>query len=355
MKRRRVIEMMRADAAGRGSMRAEPGVVEATRGGVVESVHRVHAVVVDATGTQLASAGDADLLVHARSSVKAVQAMPLVEDGVADALGWGTEELALACASHSGTLRHVEIARRMLDSIGLGADALACGAHWPMAREAARELRGAGGRPSRLHNNCSGKHAGMLAVALHHGWEPDGYHLLEHPVQQRALAGMARWSGEAVSSIATGVDGCGVVTFGVPLVALARTFAALNRAAGAGERAPMQIVGAMTKHPDLVAGEGRLCTELMRATAGRVFLKVGAEGVYAAACRQTGRAVALKVEDGAMRAVEPAAVAVLLAAGLLGQAEAERLQPLARPPITNTRDEPVGELRARVDLRQGVP
>ncbi|MBR9989077.1 MAG: asparaginase, partial [Gemmatimonadetes bacterium] len=201
--------------------------VEVLRGGFVESVHRVSVAVVDSTGSMRARAGSPEGAVFARSAVKPVQAVPLVTDGGADQFGWGAPELAMMCASHSGEARHVDIARRMLSSLGLDEDVLACGAHAPFNASAARDLRERGERPSRLHNNCSGKHAGMLALAATHGWPLRGYHEAEHPVQLRMLQEISRWSDIGTDRIAVAVDGCGVATFMLPLSALALTFARL--------------------------------------------------------------------------------------------------------------------------------
>jgi L-asparaginase II len=192
-------------------------IVEIRRGPLVESSHRVSIVVVDGAGHVRATSGDPDLVVFARSAVKPVQAQPLVDDGVLERFGWGDPELALACASHSGEAQHVDLAGTMLESIGVGENALACGAHMPFDDAAARLLRDRGMLPRRLHNNCSGKHAGMLALAAAHGWRLDGYNDPAHPVQRRMLEEMARWSGVAANDIGVAVDGCGVATFALPL------------------------------------------------------------------------------------------------------------------------------------------
>jgi L-asparaginase II len=327
-----------------------PSVVEVTRGSTVESVHRLSIAVVDASGALRAAAGSPDRVVFARSAVKPLQAVPLVADGVLRRYGWGDAELALACASHSGEARHVELARSMLASLGLDEDALACGAHAPFNDAAARTLRERRERPGRLHNNCSGKHAGMLGLASAHGWSIAGYHTREHPVQLRMLEEMSRWSGVAQDRIEVGIDGCGVATFAVPLRALARTFAALAAGARSAAGVEARVVGAMTRYPELVGGTGRLCTELMRMTGGRIFAKVGAEGVYCAGAPGAELGIAIKVEDGAKRAAEPALIEVLRLLGLIGDEEMMQLESFTNPPILNTRNEVVGALRARVRL-----
>lgn len=357
-----------------GAGRARGVTVEVERGGVVESRHRVHVAVTDAAGRLRAWAGDAGFRTFARSSIKAIQALPLVEDGGVDRFGLTDAEMAVCCASHSGEPYHVEAARSILGKVGLGEDALACGAHAPWHKESARALTEAGIRPGRIHNNCSGKHAGMLALARLHDWPTTGYHEASHPVQRRVLAEVARWAEVPEKQIDVGVDGCGVATFAVPLEALAGAVARfgavawsaeriVTATAGAGEadaagggapergaEAAARIVAAIRRHPEYVAGADRLCTDLTRATEGRVVAKIGAEGVYVAAVPAEGVGIALKVEDGARRAVEPALLGVLRELGLISAEEYDSLERYAEPVLTNTRGEAVGEVRAVVAL-----
>jgi L-asparaginase II len=324
-------------------------VVEVRRGGEIESVHRVSIAVVERSGRLHAAAGHAGLVTFARSAVKPIQALPLVEDGVVDRFGLSDRELALCCASHNGEPHHVGVAAGLLQRLGLSEDALACGPHDPLYAPAARALRDAGQQPGRIHNNCSGKHAGMLALARAHGWPVEDYHTAPHPVQQRMLFEMSRWSGIAAEHIATAVDGCGVVTFALPLEAMARAFARFaGNAADGGPAA--RIVAAVAAWPEYLAGTGRLCTKLLRASAGRIVAKVGAEGVYCAAVPEAGLGVALKIEDGATRAAGPALLATLQDLDVLRPAERTELQDLAAPELRNTRGERVGELRAWIGL-----
>lgn len=324
--------------------------VEVRRGETVESLHRVSVAVVAADGRLRAHAGDPDLVVFARSAVKPVQAIALVEDQAADRFGWSDRELALACASHSGEPRHVEVVASMLASLGLGEDALACGAHAPFDDAAARELVRRGEKPTRLHNNCSGKHAGMLALAAAHGWPPGGYHEPAHPVQLRMLHELSRWSAIRTDAIQIAVDGCGVSTFALPLHALALSFARLAIGARDQDGPAGRLIRAMTGHPELVGGTDRLCTALMQVAGGRIFAKVGAEGVYCAGVPAEGIGIALKVEDGAKRAAEPALIEVLRLRGLLTEEDMRELARYARPRVLNTRGDVAGSLEARVEL-----
>ncbi|MEZ4423257.1 MAG: asparaginase [Gemmatimonadota bacterium] len=320
------------------------------RGAVEESSHAVHAAVVDAHGRTVASVGDPDRVTFFRSSAKPLQALPLVEDGVADRFGFTAAELAICCASHGAEPRHVALVQGMLDRLGLSADALECGAHPPMHGPSAEALVRSGRAPGRIHNNCSGKHTGMLALALHHGWDPSGYAGAEHPVQRRMRTEVARWSARPAADIPVAVDGCGVSCFALPVRDMAAAyarFAAQARQGGSARR----IVDAMTTHPWAVAGEGRLCTDLMAQTEGRLFAKVGAEGVYGAGAPAEGLGIGLKVEDGGWRAAGVALLAVLDAVGLLSEDDRSALEGWAHPPVHDTRGEVVGRVEPALRVR----
>jgi L-asparaginase II len=323
--------------------------VEITRGAIVESRHVVHAVVAHADRGIIASCGDAGYVSFVRSAIKMFQALPLAEDNVVSSLGLTTKELALCTASHNAESFHVEAARCLLAKAHTSADALACGPHPPMYGPAAAALEDAGLAFGRIHNNCSGKHAGMLALAKHHGWPQEGYHRLDHPVQQRVIRTLAAWTGVGGPAMEVAVDGCGLPTFALPLdrVALA---CARFAAAAAADTPAATIVSAMTAHPEYVGGAGRLCTALMQTAAGRLFAKVGAEGYYCAGIPAMRLGIALKVEDGAKRASEPALLAVLSAVDALRDDERDALRDFAQPTLLNTRGEAVGEIRVRIAL-----
>lgn len=324
--------------------------VEVRRGSMVESVHRVHVVECDGDGSVTAHAGDAHRPTFARSAIKPIQALPLVQDGAAARFGLTPEEIAVCCGSHNGASLHVEAARSILAKAGVSTDALACGPQVPRGDAAREMLRAQRRSPERVHNNCSGKHAGMLALAQHHGWPVEGYHELDHPVQDRIATELGSWIGRPAAEIPTAVDGCGIPTFRVELAALAGAFARLALAAAGEQGAPATVMGAMVRHPEYVAGEERLCTDLMRAARGSLFVKFGAEGVYCAGVPAAGRGIALKVEDGARRASEPALLGVLDALGHLPPGVLESLDRYAEPGIENTRGEVVGSIRTVVHL-----
>jgi len=308
--------------------------VEQRRGGVTETLHRIHVAVVDAGGALVARAGDPDFVTFWRSAAKPFQAVPLVADGAADRFGVTAAELALCCASHSSEPSQVDHVKAFLQRIGCGEGDLRCGPHTPLADHVAKDYQARGVRLSPAYSNCSGKHTGMLVLARHHGWPIEDYDRLAHPVQQRCLAAVSKWTGVAVERIGTGVDGCGVVCFALPLRSMALGYASL----GTGDSS--RIVEAMLRHPELIAGERRPCTEMMRAHPGRVITKVGAEGVYSALLVGEQLGVALKVEDGHGPAAALAMAAVLEQLGLRPQPAS-----LAERPNFNTRGERVGALR----------
>ncbi|HEX2210007.1 MAG TPA: asparaginase [Longimicrobium sp.] len=329
----------------------QESVVEVTRGAVVESRHRVHVAVVDADGTLRAFSGDPDWVTFWRSAAKPIQAVPIIDDGAMERFGILPRELALACGSHSGTAAHVKVAEALLERIGVTAEALACGPHSPFDDDTRRDLVEQGLEPVRLHNNCSGKHAGMMAIARARGWDVDGYQRVEHPVQARLLTEVARWTQMPPEAIGLGVDGCGVVTYALPLRQMALAYAGLAAAARRGEPGPAAVVHAMAAHPEMVAGEGRICTDLARITEGRVFAKTGAEGVYCVGVPGAELGIAIKVEDGNVRAVAPAVAGVLRELDLISEDDFGALHAYVFPEVANTRGEVTGQVRPSIGLR----
>lgn len=316
--------------------------VVVTRGRAVESVHRVAAAVVR-DDTLMGAAREPALLTYWRSCAKPFQALPLVESGGLEELGWGADELALACASHGGEPEHVAIAERMLATLGLEGGDLACGVQEPLSARGVRLLRECGGRATRLHNNCSGKHAAMLARARLAGWPMEGYHRADHPVQRSSAKTVARWAGISCSDLERAVDGCGVVVFGSSLETMARAWSRFAAAASDGDASARRVVEAMISNPFLIGGTDRFDTVLMEEAPG-VLSKVGAEGVHAAAIVDQGIGIAVKVEDGAARAQYPALLALLQRLGAVPDPLPPRLAEFAHRPVRDTRNEIVGEI-----------
>ena len=335
-------------------------LVEVRRGAIIESRHWGHVVAVDADGRLIARLGDPSVVTYLRSSAKPHQAVPLVATGAADRFDFTPREIAVACGSHNGEPAHEETVAAMLRKIGLDEGALKCGTHEPFSREATLELRRRGERPRVLQNNCSGKHTGMLALALHLGAPTQTYDAPDNPAQQLITRTVAEFSGVAAAELAIGVDGCGAPVFGLPLGAMALMYARLvappSSFAPATRAACERIVAAMSEHPEMVGGTSeRLDTELMRAAPGLIS-KVGAEGVYTAGVRPTekyprGLGLALKIEDGEDRRARPTVIIeALRQLGVLGADALARLRPYASFPIRNHRSDHVGDVRANFKL-----
>ena len=325
-------------------------VVEALRGDVVESVHRVHVAIAHADQGLIASAGNPAHKSFVRSSIKMFQALPFVEAGGVERFDLTGEELALCAASHGGEPFHVAAARSILQKANLTDAALACGPHLPLHEPTANAMLCAGETAGRIHNNCSGKHAGMLAHCVQQQWTTNGYQKAMHPMQQRVLTTLTRWMRIDAEDVESGIDGCGLPTFAIVLDAVAEGCARFSAAVQAGDPAPAAIFNAMVAHPEYVAGTDRLDTDLMRAAGTRLFAKVGAEGFYTAGIPSMKLGVAIKVEDGNKRAAEPAILAVLRHIDAIGAAETKRLEKYARPTLLNTRNEVVGHVRTTLSL-----
>ncbi|HEX8844004.1 MAG TPA: asparaginase [Pyrinomonadaceae bacterium] len=340
---------------------AEP-LVEVKRGSITESRHRGHIVAVDGDGQMIAWLGAPHTVTYLRSSSKPHQAIPLLASGAAERFNLTEKEVAIACASHNGEEIHTETVARMLDKIGLDASALKCGAHEPYSAEAARRLRERGEEPTALHNNCSGKHTGMLALALHLGAPIETYDQPDNPVQLNIVRRISQFSDVPVEDIAVGIDGCGVPTFGVTVRAMALMYARLvavpEDSDAETREACSRIVSAMTEYPEMIGGRAeRLDTVIMRAAEGRVVSKVGAEGVYTAGvlpCPQwpRGLGLAFKIEDGEDRRARPTVVIESLRQlGVLSDGALEAVNPYASFTILNRRNDTVGQVRASFELR----
>jgi len=318
-------------------------LVEVWRGPILESIHAGHVAVVDETGETVAEWGDPTTAILPRSSCKMVQALPLVTSGAADAAGLSPQRLALACSSHNGAPLHVDHVRSWLSDLSLSERDLRCGSE--PSRD--KDLRHAMIRdqivPDQTHNNCSGKHTGFLTLTRHLKAGP-AYLALDHPVQQAALEAFEAATGE--TSPGQGIDGCSAPNFACTLTGLARAMAGFASAGGGDtlSDAKVQLRQAMMAHPDLVAGEGRACTNLMRACEGRAAIKTGAEGVFVAILPERKLGIALKIADGATRAAETAITALLVKFGALDPAH-PAAQGLLKVPVTNRRDIVTGYIR----------
>jgi len=329
-------------------------LVEVWRGPFLESTHRGHAVICDASGEILTAWGDPDAVILPRSACKIIQALPLLESGAAEAAGLAPEQLALACASHRGAAIHTERVARWLADLGLGDDDLRCGPQMPADRDAAHAMIRADRAPCQIHNNCSGKHAGFLTLGRHLRAGPE-YIDPGHPVQRAVKTAFEEVTGAASPGHA--IDGCSAPNFATTVRGLARGMARFATAGGGGDaraRAMRRLVEAMAAHPALISGEGGTCTDLIRALRGRAVVKTGAEAVYTGIVPDRGLGqglgVAVKILDGGTRAAETVIAALMIRLGVL-----EASHPVARRlvdgPILNRRGIAAATIRPAAALR----
>jgi len=326
-----------------------PVAVEVLRNGRIESVHRGAVAVCDAQGQFRLAVGDVKTPIFPRSALKPIQALTLVETGAADAFAVTGEELALACASHNGEAKHIAVATDWLARLELDARALACGPHWSLSEPVTLAMARTGSEPSAIHNNCSGKHAGMLTTARHVGVDVEGYEAPDHPVQIKIGEAISDLTDHDLDVAGPAVDGCSAPAYAVPLCGLARAFAHLshlNSNSDARALASQRVTSAMFANPFLVAGTDRYCTNVIEAGEGRVLVKTGAEGVMAAALPEIGVGVAVKIDDGARRAAETAMAMILLEIGGLAESTRDTLRKYAAATTRNWRGQVVGTIRA---------
>jgi L-asparaginase II len=328
---------------------SNPVCVEVTRGSLVESRHRGSVVVVDGDGKVVMAIGDVEAGVFPRSACKAMQALPLVESGAADAYGFGNRELALACSSHSGEDAHAAMAASMLARAGRDVSTLECGAHWSSDQKTlihqARTLE----RPTALHNNCSGKHSGFVCACSHQDIDPKGYVGYDHPLQQQIRDTMQDLTGAPLGRDNCGTDGCSIPTYAVPLRALTHGFAKMATGQGLGPeraKAARRLMEACMAEPFYVAGTGRACTKLMEIAPGRIFAKTGAEGVFCATIPEQGLAISVKCDDGAGRAAEAMIAAALARFFEKDEAVHAGLTAMATRSMHNWNGIHVGDIRA---------
>lgn len=316
----------------------DPINVYVTRGGITESQHELTAVVVNSEGEVLEQWGDVTKPVYPRSAIKALQALPMVERGGAERFGFSDKELALCCASHNGEPDHVATAQSMLEKVSCNETHYECGRQWPMRPEAGYALAAAGQTPDQRHNNCSGKHAGMLALAQLLGADTQGYIQADHPVQQTIRETFEQMCDINLTTAPVSPDGCSAPTWAMPLTALALGFARFadpSRLTPQRAHACRTLYRAVVTHPFMVAGTDRYCTDMMSVLNDRVFLKVGAEGVYVAAIPDQKLAIALKCEDGAKRAAERLMTALLDRYGVTQTIADDLMVPFRVPEIRN--------------------
>ena len=330
-------------------------LVEVTRGPLVECTHRGDLAVVDSSGKLVAWAGDPDHLCYLRSATKPVQTLQVILSGAADRFGFSPAELAIMCASHYGEPYHVAVVESILHKIGLNGSHLRCGTAVSLSPDYALEYARQGLALTPFLSDCSGKHAGMLAICMHRGWSLEDYVAPEHPLQRENLRIIANLAEVPEASVMIGVDGCSVPVFGMPLRSMALAYAKL----AVPERLPeplrsacRRVFDAMAAHPEMIAGTKGWCTELMRGTHGKLIGKLGAEGGYGVGVKQPGLGLALKFEDGGIRGIPPVILKALQELGLLSAEEQTHFHAWQRRAVTNDLGWTVGEIRSVFTLQR---
>ena len=331
---------------------SNPVLVNSFRGEIIENRHRGAIAVCDARGRLIHAWGEVETLVYPRSSIKSLQALPLVESGAADHFSLSNAELALACSSHNAETMHTDTVAALLERVGLDESALECGAHLPLHEATAHAMLGEQRAPGRIHNNCSGKHSGMLTTARYLGEETRGYIDRDHPVQQRWFDALGDMGDVDMRALPWNYDGCGIPVIAIPLVSIATAFARFaapdDLPATRGD-AIERIRQAIAEHPLMVAGSGRLCSEIMQRSGRRLLVKSGADGVYTAALPESGLGLALKIDDGHGEASQVALLAALRYLKALHTDDVEALAERCRMPIRNTRGVITGYREPAVD------
>ena len=325
-----------------------PVLASVWRGGVREAVIRGHVAVATAAGEVIGSAGDPEAMTTLRSCVKPIQALPFVRLAAAE-LGVTEAEVAIACASHQGENVHLATVRGLLSRAGVSESALGCGPQLPYNEEAARRLLASGGTPQPIHNNCSGKHAAMLATCAVMGWPLDGYKDEAHPGQQAVTRALEEMLGLDLARGPKGIDGCGLTTYGTPLAAIARGFAAAGT-----DPAFQRCQDAMAANPHLIAGTRKFDTALLAEAGTRVTAKIGGAAVWAAVLRPGGPGIAIKLEAGAMEAMPVAATAVLQQLGVFTRELPASLRGFATLALHNWAGTDVGHIRAEHDALRSI-
>lgn len=331
-------------------------VVNIYRGSNVENSHLGHIAVVDSNGKLLYSYGDPYRMTYARSSIKPLQAMPIIETGTANRFQFSEADLAVCCASHNGEKKHREQVLSILKRLGRNESVLKCGTHIPYDEESYIQLIRNSEKLTPLYNNCSGKHAGMVATAIHMNEDVDTYYQLEHPVQQRILKTISKMTKYPIDEIKIGIDGCGVPSFQIPLKNLALGFARLvsheKLETQSMKDAAEKIVDAMVTFPEMIGGKNRYCTELMQAFDKRIVGKEGAEAVYCIGDKKTGIGIAIKIEDGMKRPIYAVINSVLEQLKIGLNQELDRLQHYSNPLIKNMKNEVVGSIKPEFQLQK---
>ena len=323
-------------------------LLNVTRGNNVENIHRGDIAVVDSQGNLIAYKGDWGKVTFMRSCAKPLQASTVLESGAAEHFNLEDKEIAIMCASHYAEKFHTDTVEGILNKIGLSEESLMLGASYSLKENVTEEMVRSGEVRRKLFNNCSGKHAGMLALAVHKGYDKSSYMELENPIQQAMLKTVAEYCEYDVGKIGIGIDGCGVPVFALPIYNMALAFAKLadrSKLQGERKKAAEKLVKCMTSYPEMIAGTGGFCSELMRHTKGRILAKLGADGVYCVSLLDKNIGIAVKVEDGNVKASSSAVMETLIQLNALMQEEIQLLKGFYIKENINTAKYKVGEIR----------
>lgn len=319
-----------------------------TRNGYIESVHYGYICIVDQTGKILYSLGDYKTRIFFRSSAKPIQIIPFIQSGAWEAFKFTLKEIAIACSSHSGQKIHQATVSEILNRLDLGAGTLQCGLMNPYNEEENKRLMQEKQSPNVLHCSCSGKHSAMLALAKYKGYPLEGYEHMNHPVQQDILSAISCFTDEEESAIPTGIDGCGVPIYLLPIHKIALSYSRLvkysQQESSEFHKSCKAVYDAMTQYPELVSGEKEFCTELMQNTGCKLIGKVGCEAVYCIGVKQQNLGICIKITDGNERAVYPVAIHVLKELGVLDHFELEKLNSWHKPVLLNNLNQPIGKI-----------
>ncbi|MGZ5281363.1 MAG: asparaginase [Bacteroidia bacterium] len=334
-------------------MQQNPILVERYRGNVLESFHRGVICIVDEKGEVVFSVGDIEQICFPRSALKLFQILPLLESGAVEKFGFTMDEIAIMCGSHNGEKSHIAVVEKILQKIGLSKTKLKCGAQYPTLTEDRNELIKADKNPEDLHNNCSGKHAGFLAMCVFMGWDPETYHLPEHPLQQAILQITAQMHEYDVYKITTALDGCSAPIFSLPVYNQAIGYKNLMSAEKFGEeraKSCKTVIEALTKYPHLIAGTKRYCTEMMEVCGSRIFGKTGADGVYSLGFINEKLACTIKIDDGLMGPQYSVAQRIIEDSGIFDKKILKPLHHYIESPIVNWAKNPTGESKVNEEI-----
>lgn len=333
-------------------------LVAVTRNNYIESIHYGLICVVNSNGRVLHHIGDIKTKIFFRSCAKPLQTLPVIQSGAAKTFGFSLKDIALACGSHTGQSFHRETVASVLKKIGLTEKSLHCGIKAPYNKDENIRLLSKGLSPSLLHCTCSGKHAAMLALSKYRNYPLNGYEKITHPVQNEILNTIAYFAGEDAGSIPTGIDGCGVPIYLLPIYKTALSYAKMMHysqdSQSAWHEACKTVYHAMTQYPEMVAGEGEFCTELMQAAKGNVIAKIGGEGVYCVGVKEGNLGICIKIADGNERGIYPAVIKVLSDLNILDNDSLAKLESWYNPAIINNHGEKIGEIMPVFHLKKSA-